>query len=101
MTYWRATVERPDGDGGWIVVGVFGTADTPGIGTSRHISAGSAFEAAQIVLTHVWPVNLEESLKSSNEPGWWRIQTEAKTGIAEHRIRLDVDPAREWFHRLR
>lgn len=96
MTYWRATVERPDGDGGWTMVGVFGTADTPGNGSSRHISGDTALEAAQLVLTHVWPVNLAEFLQRDDVPGRWRDEREAKTGIADHRITLDVDPARRW-----
>lgn len=96
MTYWRATVERPDGNGGWVTVGVFGTADTPGSGASRHIHGDTALDAARLVLSHVWPVNLDDFLKSEGEPGRWRARDAAKTDIADHRITLDVDPARLW-----
>lgn len=95
MTYWRATVEKPDGTGGWIVIGVFGTSATPGVSTARHIHGDTAFQAAQIVLAHVWPVNLEEFLKRG-DPGRWKDRFEANTGIADHRITLDVDPERLW-----
>lgn len=95
MTYWRATVEKPDGTGGWIVVGVFGTSDTPGVSTARHIHGDTALQAAQLVLAHVWPVDLTEFLKR-DDPGRWKDRLEANTGIADHRITLDVDPERLW-----
>lgn len=96
MPYWRATVEKPDGAGGWVVVGVFGTPATSGIGTARHLSATTALEAAQTVLVHVWPINLAEFLQRENDPACWKEEREAKTGIADHRITLDVDPERRW-----
>jgi hypothetical protein len=96
MTYWRAKVERPDGNGGWITVGVFGTSATPGTGTARHIHGDTALEAAQLVLGHVWPVNLDEFLKR-DDMGRWKDRFEANTGIADHRITLDVDPERLWW----
>lgn len=97
MTYWRATVEKPDGSGGWIVVGVFGTSATPGVGvsTARYIHGDTALEAAQLVLVHVWPVDLTEFLKR-DDPGRWKDRCEVNTGIADHRITLDVDPERLW-----
>lgn len=95
MPYWRATVEEPDGGGGWVVVGVFGTSATSGIGSARHINGDTALEAAQLVLGHVWPINLAEFLKR-DDPGRWRDEGEAKTGIADHRLTLDVDPERGW-----
>lgn len=95
MTYWRAMVERPDGTGGWVVVGVFGTSGAPGISTARHLSSSTALEAANLLLGHVWPVDLEEFLKR-DDPGRWKDRRDAETGIADHRITLDVDPERLW-----
>lgn len=95
MTYWRVRVERPDGDGGWTLVGVFGTSGAPGISTARHLSSSTALGAANLVLGHVWPVDLEEFLKR-DDPGRWKDRRDAETGIADHRITLDVDPERLW-----
>lgn len=97
MTYWRATVEKPDGNGGWVVVGVFGTSATPSVSTARHVHGDTALEAAQLVLAHVWPIDLTEFLKRDvNDPNRWKDEREAKTGIADHRLTLDVDPERLW-----
>jgi hypothetical protein len=95
MTYWRATVERPDGNGGWVVVGVFGTMDSPADGSGRYISGATALEAAHLVLSHVWPVDLAEYLRR-DELDRWKDRIKANTGIADHRITVDVDPARRW-----
>lgn len=95
MTYWRATVERPNDDGGWTVVGIFGTPETPGSGSSRYIHGDTALDAAQLVLDHVWPVNLAE-FNERKDPGRWRDEHQARTGIADHRITVDVDESNRW-----
>jgi hypothetical protein len=95
VTCWRATVEKPDGAGGWTVVGVFGTSASPGSGTARHLGGDTPLEAAQTVLGYVWPVDLAEFLQR-DDPGRWRDRHVAGTGIADHRITLDVDPERLW-----
>lgn len=90
MTYWRATVQRPDGAGGWTTVGVFGTPDTPGTGTARYLHGDTARYAAQLVLSHVWPIDLEQFNKREHDSGKWVDRDRAYTGIAEHRIIIDV-----------
>ncbi len=97
MTYWRATVERPDGAGGWTTVAVFGTPDTPGNGTARHLHGDTPLEAAQILLRHVWPINLADFNKR-DDIGMWRDEREAKTNIADHRITIDICEANRWSH---
>lgn len=95
MTYWRATVERPDGAGGWTVVGVFGTRGTPGEGSARHLHGDTPLDAAQLLLGHVWPVNLAE-FNERKDAGRWADWDKARTGIADHRITVDVDESRLW-----
>ena len=56
--YWKVTVERPDGDGGWTLVGVYGTDDSPVSGTGRHLHGDTPADAAQLLLSHVWPIDL-------------------------------------------
>lgn len=94
MTYWRATVERPEG-GGWIEVGVFGTPDTPGEGSARYLSADAPRDAARLLLSHVWPTNLAEYNKRKDGDKW-RDAIRANTGIADHRITIDVCEAYRW-----
>lgn len=89
MTYWKATVEKPDGAGGWELVGVFGTDDSPRVGTGRHLHGDSALDAARLLLSHVWPVDLSEPDRY-DKPGVWRRDNEAKTGIADHRITVEI-----------
>jgi hypothetical protein len=96
MTYWRATVERPDGDGGWVVVGVFGTPDTPGNGIARYLHGDTALAAAQILLTHVWPFELGSPVDPNNPGTWWADKVRAYTGIADHRITVEVDDSKPW-----
>jgi hypothetical protein len=97
MTYWRATVERPDGEGGWTVVGVFGTKDTPGKGTARHLHGDTALDAAQLVLDHAWPINLQEH-NENDDPGKWRNYYAVRE-IADYRITLDVTEDNHWSWR--
>lgn len=95
MPYWRATVERPDGDGGWVTVGVFGTPDTQDRGSARYINGETALDAARLVLRHVWPVNLAE-FNQRKDMGKWKDECEANTGIADHRITVDIDESNRW-----
>ncbi len=95
MTYWRARVERPDGNGGWTVVGVFGTPDAPSAGIGRHLHGATALDAVQLLLRHVWPVNLSE-LNDRADPEKWRDKRAAQTGVADHRIVVDVPEANRW-----
>ncbi len=97
MTYWRATVERPDGAGGWTTVAVFGTPDTPGNGSARHLHGATPLEAATILLRHVWPVNLAD-FNLRKDLGKWRAERAAKTDIADHRITIDVCAENRWSH---
>lgn len=89
MTYWKATVERPDGEGGWVVVDVFGVREHPAGGSARHLHGGTAHDAAELLLGHVWPVNLAERLEAKDDPGRWAADREAKVGIADHRITVE------------
>lgn len=95
MTYWRARVERPDGDGGWTRVATFGTPETPGKTSARYLHGDSALAAAQLLLSHVWPVNLTEH-NQRYDPDRWRDARLAETGIADHRITVDVDETNLW-----
>lgn len=95
MTYWKATVDKPDGAGGWITVGVFGTPETPGQSTARYLSATSAVEAIKTVFRHVWPIDLYEYNKRS-DPAKWQDREDAHTGIADHRITVEVNESDRW-----
>lgn len=94
VPYWRAVVERPDGAGGWIQVGVYGTPDTPGKGIGRYLHAATPMDAARLLLSHVWPVDLGE-FNQRKDPGKWMYE-QALTGIAEHRITIDVCEENRW-----
>lgn len=89
MTYWKATVERPDGEGGWVVVDVFGVRDHPAPGSARHLHGDTAHDAAVLLLGHVWPVNLAAFLQAKDDVGRWAADREAKAGIADHRITVE------------
>lgn len=89
MTYWKATVAKPDGAGGWTVVGVFGTDDSPVDGTGKYLHGETALDAAKLLLSHVWPIHLA-SFNQYVEDDRWVRQQQAKTGIADHRITVEV-----------
>jgi hypothetical protein len=93
--YWRATVERPDGEGGWVTVGVFGTKATPGNTSARYLHGDTALAAAQLLLSHVWPIDLTEFNKR-DDVGKWRFYRDAKKGIAGHRVTVEVSEEHRW-----
>lgn len=92
MTYWRARVEKPDGNGGWTLVATFGAADAL---SASYIHGDTALEAAQLVLGHHWPVDLV-AFNRRDDPGKWNDERAANTGIADHRIALDIEESRRW-----
>lgn len=94
MTYWKATVEKPDGNGGWEPVGLFGTDSSPVKGTGRHLHGDTALAAAQLLLSHVWPIDLGAAGRYE-APDRYRLDQEAKTGIADHRITVEIGD-RKW-----
>jgi hypothetical protein len=94
MTYWKATVEKPDGNGGWEPVGVFGTDASPVKSAGRHLHGDTALAAAQLLLSHVWPIDLGEPGRYE-KPDRWKRDQDAKTGIADHRITVEVGD-RNW-----
>lgn len=94
MTYWKATVRRPDGAGGWDVVGVFGTDDSPVAGTGKYLHGDTALEAAQLLLSHVWPIDLATFNKYDGADRW-KMERQAKTGIADLCITVEVGD-RKW-----
>jgi len=94
VTYWKATVERPDGEGGWQLVGVFGTPTSKATGTGRHLHGDTPLDAARLLLSHVWPINLSEPGRYER-PDVWTRDREASTGIADHRITIEVGD-RKW-----
>jgi hypothetical protein len=89
MTYWKATVERPDGAGDWQLVGVFGTDAYPTSGTGRHLHGDTALDAAKLLLSHVWPIDIAEPGRY-DRPNRWSLDKEAKTGVADHRITVEL-----------
>ncbi len=62
MTTWKVTVERPDGDGGWVAVAEFGTDDSPSY--ARYFAADTPQEAAGRVLAYHWPVSIHDPHRS-------------------------------------
>jgi len=95
VTYWRATVERPDGEDTWTTIAVFGTKDTPGNTSARYLHGDTAVAAAQLLLSHVWPVDLTEFNKRT-DPGKWTFYNDARKGIAGHRITVEVTEEHRW-----
>lgn len=94
MIYWKATVERPDGAGGWTLVGVFGTEDSPVPGIGKHLHGDTPLDAAELLLSHVWPVDLAAFNRDDFADRWVR-ERQAKAGIADHRITVEVSD-RAW-----
>jgi hypothetical protein len=95
MTYWKATVEKPDGTGGWQLVAVFGTDAYPHGGTGQYLHGDTPLDAAKLLLSHVWPIDLREPGRYDNNPNRWREDQAASTGIADHRITIEPGE-RKW-----
>ncbi len=97
VPYWKVTVERPDGDGGWTVVEVFGAADHPAGNFARHLSGDTALAAAEHLLSWVWPVDVAEFVSAKDyTESRLAAKARAESGIADHRLVVEVDASRYW-----